>query len=113
MSWEKGHDAETLKKMLADVWQDVPSILDAPSFRDLTFHEGTEEEKLYKAIDNKGGIYLVQNPALMVAQTTRGDSPIRRMKPKKMLTPEEAKSEKNKYRHQAFDGKEQTRGVQI
>lgn len=107
MSWKKKEDQ--FEVILKKVWQDVPSIIDAPKAEDLNFNRGEEEEKLYKAVNEKG-LWLVQNPALMKLQMDERISPIVRMKPKWCMSLDDADNEKNSFRTNSFAANEERRG---
>lgn len=92
MSYERALDAESLRQLLDEVYQDLLPINKALSCNDLAFSEEDEKDRWYKAIDSHGNIYLARNPALMVAQGKRGALTVYRDKPKKMLTAKEARS---------------------
>jgi hypothetical protein len=94
---EKTFDKETLKSILGDVYLDLVSIADAPSKNDPYFDEAEEKQKYYKAIDAHGVVYLARNPALMVLQAARFQTPIVRELPKRMLSYDEAKSGLHKH----------------
>ncbi len=91
MSWEKSLDNESLKKILEEVYKDLQSVEIAIKSEDPLFNPSQEQEKYYKAIDGKGNIYLVRNPALMSYQASLYLSPIVRARPKKVLTYEQVK----------------------
>jgi len=113
MSWKKKE--ELLEAILKKVWQDVPSVLEAPKVDDLNFNYSEESSKLYKSINEKG-IWLCQNPALIRYQMDRFESPILRMKPKWCMSLDDADKDENKYRHQSYKGElkgQSSEGVQI